>query len=281
MTDMKTELERASGLVDIPDGAFERLAVRRQRADRRQRLAALIVAGVVAAGSLGGLVALMGRLDERSRGAAARWEPGRRLELRPGEYFYLRVTSDEEAVDGWTRDVETWWAPDGSGEVLNRSTRQDKYPYPPSGVYRTGEFPEPYDVRSLSMDPEILAAQLREGTFEGHIALLLETPYASPDLRAAVFEVASALEGVRVIEDVRDPAGRSAIALETSERDGSFTATWRTYFDPGTHQPIAWTFDSSRGGSAWILLDSAIVDARGERPGPDEWLVPPAGEDAP
>ena len=52
-------------------------------------------------------------------------------------------------------------------------------------------------------------------------------------------------------------------------------ATWRTYFDPGTHQAIAWTFSSSRGGSAWLLLESAIVDEAGAVPRLDEWLVPP------
>jgi hypothetical protein len=209
----------------------------------------------------------------------AGWQSTRRLELQPGEYFYLRVESDE-AEDGWVRDVQTWWATDGSGEVRNRSTRQDKYPYPPSGVYGEGEFPEPYDLSWLSTDPEVLAAQLREATFGGDFALP-ETPYASPEVRAALFEVASTSEGVTVIQDVHDSAGRRAIALETSERDGAFTATWRTYFDPGTHQAIAWTYSSSRGGSAWLLLESAIVDEAGALPRPDEWLVPPLEGAAP
>jgi hypothetical protein len=82
-----------------------------------------------------------------------------------------------------------------------------------------------------------------------------------------------------VIEDVRDPAGRPAVALERSERTGGDVSTWRTYFDPGTHQAIAWTFSSSRGGSAWILLESAIVDAPGDAPEPGQWLAPPTDED--
>lgn len=280
MTGVRTELRRASRLVDVPDRSFERLVERRERARRRQRIVTLAVALIVAAGSLGGVGLLMSRLDVGSADVGAGWEPSRRLALRPGEYFYLRVTSDE-AEDGHIRDLETWWAPDGSGEVRNRSTRQDKYPYPPSGVYGDGEFPEPYDVSSLSTEPEVLAAQLREGTFEGAVALLLETPYLSPGLRAALFEVASGLEGVTVIEGAHDPAGRQAIALETSELDSEDSATWRTYFDAGTHQAIAWTFESSRGGSAWILLDSAIVDGPGTRPDADDWLVPPIGAGAP
>jgi hypothetical protein len=275
MTDVKTRLQEAGRLVTLPDRPFDRLVERRRQARRRQRITTLAVGILVAAGSLGGVGLLMFGLDDGSRDVAAGWEPSRRLALLPGEYFYLRVTSDE-AVDGWVRDVETWWAPDGSGEVRNRSTRQDKYPYPPTGVYGEGEFPELYDLSWLSTDAEVLAAQLREGTFGG--VGLSEIPYASPEVRAALFEVASTSEGVTAIEDAHDPAGRLAIALETSERDGADTFTWRTYFDPGTHQALAWAFESSRGGSAWILLESAIVDAQGERPDIGEWLAPPVEE---
>jgi hypothetical protein len=273
MTDVKTRLREACRLVSPPDRPFDRLVERRDRARRRGRVIALVVAVSVAAGVVGGGLFLLNGIDDGSENAGAAWEPNRRLALRPGEYFYLRITSDR-AEDGHIRDEETWWAPDGSGEVRNRSTRQDKYPYPPTGIYEEGAFPEPYDVSSLT-DPEVLAARLGDGTFDGAIVLVLETPYATPELRAAVFEVASGLGGVTVIEDVLDPAGRTAIALETSERDGAFTATCRTYFDPGTHQALAWTFESTRGGSAWILLESAIVDAPGVAPEPDGWLVPP------
>ncbi len=273
MTDVKTRLQEAGRLVNLPDRPFERLVERRARAHRRNRVISLVVALAVAGGVVGGGLFLLNGIDDPAKDAGAGWQPTRRLALLPGEYFYLRVTSDE-AVDGHIRDLETWWAPDGSGEVRNRSTRQDKYPYPPSGVYAEDEFPEPYDLSWLSADTEVLAAQLREATFRGDFGLP-ETPYASPEVRAALFEVASESAGVTVIEDTYDPAGRLAIALETSERDGAFTATWRTYFDPGTHQALAWTFESTRGGSALILLESAIVDASGERPDLDEWLVPP------
>jgi hypothetical protein len=274
MDDVRDRLKRASELVAPFERPFDRMIERRDRKRRSQRLASAAVAFAVAAAAVGGGVLLLSRLGQDPHDApGSGWQPTRRLELQPGEYFYLRVESDE-AEDGWVRDVQTWWATDGSGEVRNRSTRQDKYPYPPSGVYGEGEFPEPYDLSWLSTDPEVLAAQLREATFGGDFALP-ETPYASPEVRAALFDIASTSEGVTVIEDVHDPAGRQAIALETSERDGAFMATWRTYFDPGTHQAIAWTYLSSRGGSAWLLLESAIVDEAGALPRPDEWLVPP------
>jgi hypothetical protein len=280
MDDVRDRLKRASELVAPFERPFDRMIERRDRRRRSQRLASAAVAFAIAAAAVGGGMVLLSRLGEDPHDAPGTgWQSTRRLELQPGEYFYLRVESDE-AEDGWVRDVQTWWATDGSGEVRNRSTRQDKYPYPPSGVYGESEFPEPYDLSWLSTDPEVLAAQLREATFGNDFALP-ETPYASPEVRAALFDVASTSEGVTVIEDVHDSAGRRAIALETSERDGAFTATWRTYFDPGTHQAIAWTYSSSRGGSAWLLLESAIVDEAGEMPRPDEWLVPPLEGAAP
>jgi hypothetical protein len=276
MSDVRERLRNATEFVTLPKRPFERLLERKGRKRRSQRLASAAVAFAVAASAVGGGMVLLSMLGQDLHDAPGTgWQPTRRLALRSGEYFYLRVESDE-AEDGWLRDVQTWWATDGSGEVRNRSTRQDKYPYPPSGVYGKGEFPEPYDLSWLSTDPEVLAAQLRKATFAGDFALP-ETPYASPEVRAALFETASTSEGVTVIEDVHDSAGRPAIALETSERDGAFTATWRTYFDPGTHQAIAWTFSSSRGGSASLLLESAIVDDAGAVPRPDEWLVPPLG----
>jgi hypothetical protein len=280
MDDVRDRLKRASELVAPFERPFDRMIERRDRKRRSQRLASAAVAFAIAAAAVGGGMVLLSRLGQDPYDSPGTgWQSTRRLELQPGEYFYLRVESDE-AEDGWVRDVQTWWATDGSGEVRNRSTRQDKYPYPPSGVYGEGEFPEPYDLSWLSTDPEVLAAQLREATFGGDFALP-ETPYASPEVRAALFEVASTSEGVTVIQDVHDSAGRRAIALETSERDGAFTATWRTYFDPGTHQAIAWTYSSSRGGSAWLLLESAIVDEAGALPRPDEWLVPPLEGAAP
>ena len=287
MTEVKTRLQEAGRLVTLPDRPFDRLVERRGRERRRQRITTLTVGLLVAVGSLGGVGLLMSRLDDGSRDVGAGWEPSRRLALRPGEYFYLRVTSDE-AVDGHVRDVETWWAPDGSGEVRNRSTRQDKYPYPPSGSYEAGEFPvEIRDVAELSTNPDELAAQLLherwdwagpagpERMFEITTVLTLEAPYATPRLRAALFAVTSAADGVTVVADARDPAGRLGIALETSERDGMDTAVWTLYFDPDTHQAIAWTFESTRGGSAWILLESAIIVESGRQPGAEEWLMPP------
>jgi len=274
MDDVRTQLQRAGELVEVPDHAWDRLVERRNRSHRRQRMAALAVAVVVGVATIGGVAVLLAPLDENPTSAGSDWEPGGGIELRPGEYFYVRITSSDLG-DRHIRDEETWWALDGSGEVRNRSTREDKYPYPPSGAYGPGEFPMlAVGVEGLSTDPDVLARELDEAPYEWSL-LLLETPYASPTLRAAIFDVARGRPEVRLIEETRDPANRPAIALETSERDGDDTATWRVYFDPGTHQALAWTFESSRGGAAWQLIESGIVDGAGVRPVGDEWLAPP------
>lgn len=271
MDKVRTALKRTHALVLVPARPFERLLDRRDRARRRQRLAAFVVAGAIALAAVGGATSVMTGLDRGgSWRSAAGWHPVRSLALRSDQSFYLRVESSDLG-DGHVRDEETWWAPDASGEVRNRGTRLDKYPYPPSGRYARGSFPTFLaGISSLSTDPRILAGQLEEAPFDWQM-LLLDAPSASPELRAAVFDVATGLDGVRVIEGVRDPAGRDAVAVAWSDD----AADWRMFFDPGTHQAIAWTYRSPRGDEVWQLFESGIVDTTGERPDADQWLFPP------
>jgi hypothetical protein len=285
MDDVRDRLKRASELVAPFERSFDRMIERRDRKRRSQRLASAAVAFAIAATAVGGGTVLLSRLGQGPLDSpGAGWQSTRRLELQPGEYFYLRVESSDLG-DGHVRDEETWWALDGSGEVRNHSTRQGKYPYPPDGTYGEGDFPIWIpNVSDLSTDPVILAAQLREDPWNwgepaepkqlwGVIrSLLFESPYAAPELRAAVFEVTTGIDGVVVEESERDPAGRPAVRVRFSRASEGM---WDLYFDPGTHQALAWTFNSTRGGYVWELVESGIVDAAGARPEADQWLVPP------
>lgn len=290
MTDARERLRRASERLSPPDRVFERLLERRDRKRRHERVAAATVALVIAFAVIGGgLTLLSGLLGERVKpGGEAAEQIDPRLVLDAGEYFYLRIRSSEGA-DGWIRDEATWWAPDGSGEVRNNSTRQDKYPSPPTGVYDAGEFPAELfagkDVSQLSTDPKKLATQLRtespytdiltghpepERTWRVITILLLDYPNVTPDLRAALLEVAAGLEGVRRADHVEDPGGRSATALSfTSEQD---PITWTASFDPATRQLMAWTSVYEDNTPAWIVLESAVVDTSGVQPTAEEWL---------
>jgi hypothetical protein len=286
MSDVRDRLRNASEHVVLPDRPFDRMVERRDRKRRGQRLASAAVAFAIAAAAVGGGVILLSRMgQDQVVDTGGGWHSTKALALHPGEYSYLRVESSE-AVDGQIRDEETWWGLDGSGEVRNRSTRQDKYPYPPSGTYGPGAFPIWSDVSDLSPDPSVLAAQLRQepwNHFEGQPEsdrmwdlvsfLLTELPTAPPDLRAALFDVARRIEGVTLTEAVRDPVGREAISLTFS--DLKHGATWMMFFDPGTHQAMAWTFSSDRGGESWEIFESGIVDAAGAKPEGEQWLVPP------
>jgi hypothetical protein len=284
MSDVRERLRNATELVTLPERPFERLLERRDRRRGSQRLASAVVAFAIAAAAVGGGVFVLSKLGPDQVDTGGGWRSTKALVLRPGEYFYLRVESSQ-AQDGRIRDEETWWGLDGSGEVRNRSTRQDKYPYPPSGTYGAGAFPIWSDVSDLSTDPSMLAAQLRQepwNQFEGQPEpermwdlvsfLLTELPTCTPDLRAALFDVAQDIEGVTLTTN-EDPVGREAVSLAFS--DARHGATWTMFFDPGTHQAMAWTFTSDRGGESWVVFASGIVDASGARPEREQWLAPP------
>jgi len=278
MDDVRERLQRASMYVSLPDRPFVRLIGRRDRKQRRQRVMSAAVALGVAVTAVGGGLAILSGLEKEPSVPSVGG-----LSLRPGEYFYLRIQSSE-AVDGHIRDLETWWSTVGSGEVRNRSTRQDKYPTPLSGRFGPGEFP--IDVAAsedLSSDPDALAAQLHDDPWAGQAAdqpeglwdvityILLEAPNVPADVRAALFEVAQDVPGVTTIEDTEDRLGRSAVALEFSIDGGR----WTMHFDPRTHQLIAWSFTYRAGPVSWMVLESGIVEAPGMRPRGDDWLVSP------
>jgi hypothetical protein len=285
MDDVRDRLRNASEFVTLPDRPFDRMVERRDRRRRGQRLASAVVAFAIAAAAVGGGVILLSRLGPDRVDSGGGWRSTKTLALRPGDYFYLRVESSE-AVDGHIRHEETWWGLNGSGEVRNRSTRKDKYPYPPSGSYGPGAFPIWSDVSELSTDASVLAAQLRQEPWNHFYGqpesermwdlvsfLLTELPTPTPNLRAALFDVARDIEGVTVTQNDRDPVDRAAISLSFSDpRNG---AMWRLYLDPGTHQPLAWTFTSDRGGESWVVFGSGIVDSVGAKPEGEQWLVPP------
>ncbi len=285
MSDVRDRLKSATEFITLPEQPFERLLQRRDRRRRSQRLASALVAFAIAAAATGGGLFVLSRLGEDQVDAGVGWHSTKALALQPGEYFYLKIESSQEA-DGRVRDEETWWGLDGSGEVRDRSTRQDKYPYPPSGTYGPGAFPIWSDVSDLSSDPTVLAVQLRQepwNHFEGQPEsermwdlvsfLLTELPTTTPELRAALFDVARDIEGVTLADDEKDPVGRKAISLTFS--DARHGATWSMFFDPGTHQSMAWTFSSDRGGESWVVFGSGIVSAAGAKPEGEQWLVPP------
>lgn len=285
-------LRRASRAVQPPNQPLEGLHRRRETKRRRERHAAAILAvAVFVAGVGGSLFALRGVWGGQRIGTASGWTPDRTLELQPGQYFYLKGTvfgtGDTSRIH-----QETWWSPDGSGELLFDTDRPDKYlPWPPEGVYGKDEFPVE-DLSSLSTDPVILEEQLRERAAEEGTSVwrtivdltnFERFPNALPQLRAALFDVAAGLEGATREDDIEDPVGRDAISLAITDDDGldgEDGHRWELFFDPGTHQLMAQAVVFGEGQPVpFLILESGVVDARGAEPTDDQLLFPrPARE---
>jgi hypothetical protein len=292
--ELSARLRQASRVVRSPEDPLERLNRRRVVKRRRERLGAAAIAAALVAVAVGGsLFALTGVWGGRRVGTAAGWAPDRSLELLPGQYFYLKGTIVGTG-DGSRIVQETWWAPDGSGELRFRTNRSDKYvPYPPEGVYGKGQFPLPNqeDLSSLSTDPPILEVQLRERADGNGVTLwrtilrLLDaegSPQALPELRAALFAVAADLDGVARQDGIEDPVGRDSVSLSFVDRGEcvrSECAHWVLYFSPGTHQMMAESVGFDAEPVPFLVIESAIVDSNGAVPTEGQRLFPVASRD--
>jgi hypothetical protein len=289
-------LRRASRAVRAQEDPLERLYRRRAIRRHRERLSAAGIAIVLLAVAVGGSLFALGGVwgGHGPVGMSSGWTPDRPLGLRPGQYFYLKGTTLETG-DGSRIVQETWWAPNGSGELRFDTNRPDKYvPYPPEGIYGEGEFTPPNqdDLSSLSTDPKILEVQLREradrsgDTLWRTILILLDferSPTALPELRAALFEVAAGLGGVTRRDHIEDPVGRDAVSLALMEMvqrvdDSGNPAVsamrWALFFDPGTHQLMAEAVGFDGPPNPFLVLESAIVSSSGAEPSTDQFLFP-------
>jgi hypothetical protein len=295
MPDVKERLVAAGSAMRPPEDPFDRLLKRRDRRGRNQRVAAGAVAGLMALAVLGGgLFALSHLGPEKARKVASGPESDPTLVVGPGQYFYLDATRylGEDGAKVWET---TWWATDSSGTVESRTNRPDKYSPLDSGTYSPDEFPVgEKDYSELSTDPDVLAEQLRErsssdgaspqpdvtpggglpletGQLWRAVRFLLDQPNVVPQLRAALFQVASGVNGVKTVEHAVDPGGRPAVALELTSEE----IAWTLYFDPASRQLMA-THSVYDSGEAYNVFDSAIVDSNGAEPTADQWLFPPA-----
>src|SRR2546427_12572903 len=227
--ELREHLRRVSRAARVAEDPVERLYRRRTAKRRQERLTAAVIAIVLFVGAVGGALFAVRGVWDNHRGipGSGQWTPDRPLELLPGQYFYLRGTTF--GFDGSRQDQQTWWAPDGSGELLFSTNRPDKYkPYPAEGVYGKGALPLPFqdDLSLLSTDPKVLEEQVRERADRNGDSMwravlnLLDfegSPEALPELRAALFDVAAGLDGVTREDAVEDPVGRDAVALRADE----------------------------------------------------------------
>lgn len=305
MTDLREELRRASHRVAPPGDGFQRLVARRNRRRRNDRVAAGLVALTVAVAGIGGAVFALraSAPDEREPVIGVPGsgdDSGRRVEMRPGEYLYVKTVIISKTGRS---EVETWWALDGSGRI--ESVAGDpRYGVPASEGFDPGEFPVWSDLSGLSADPVVLAQQLRDRSAPGGASpqpavtpgpghteesgglwravdnLLFDMPNTTPDVRAALYEVARGIAGVEQVDGAEDPVGRAAILL----RFMSEGANRELYVDPTSLQPMAIvdiSVDDEWGPLFRIVVLAGLVDSTEQVPTAEEAFFPAPIEDFP
>jgi hypothetical protein len=291
--------------------SFDRLQRRRSRKQRNERvLAASISLVLVGALVTGSLVVLRSAHTGHGSPAAGgnggiglgAGNQGRvaPLGLQPGQYLYERQTLTQ---NGDTFTTETWWATDGSGRMRitcsNGTCQLDPntdYGSPGDHTYGPGQFPTDSVLTGLSTDPSTLQGQLLDRTAPGGhspepnfspgpeltpgvtvgslldaIENILNDPNDQPDLGAAVYQVASTTQGVKVETSQSDPAGRAATILVLPGIDGGSPSNW--YFDPSTNLVMGY---GPADGSREFTFDQGIVDSTDVTPSGSQWLFPPA-----
>jgi len=236
----------------------------RPRPVRRAALAAGLGVAVVTAGLWflpGREPAAAATLRAAARTAAVQPGPA---PLAPGEYWYTRSElvvgpaplppgeepgpEHEAAAEPVRR--ESWTALDGSGRLLEAPQSGPAfwdYAFGPGDEGRVEGVVDSYEeLLALPTDPEALAERLADGpdtddrpaeveAFANAASLLGEAP-APPALRAALFEVVAAIDGVELLGEVTDPAGRPGTGVALVDE---FGVRHELVFDPATAQPLA------------------------------------------
>lgn len=255
--------------------------------------AGLAVSALLPAGDTGGPGSAAAAVLLRAAHAAASQPstapPG------PGQFVYTKSQSSYEntAVVGGqtinffqTQTREIWIAPDGSGRLRESdgpprfATSADEAAwiaagkpdldaqpgdstFGPGGLYY-------FDLSKLPTDPAQLKQQIEDRSVEGGppgdaetftiIGDLLRETYVSPDLRAAIYTVASELPGVQLLGTVQDQLGRSGTGVAYVSNGISH----ELIFDPQTSALLAeQTVDESSGTVVdWTsYLSSGVVDS--------------------
>jgi hypothetical protein len=214
------------------------------------------------------------------------------LELRPQSYGGER----NQYIFTVKADVEFWLGNDRSGgrdttiEQVGFVSPLDREnwikagsPTPPAvgptepERYGPGELAV-YAVDQLPTDPEALRNAIEHGDVIGTapgdvnllktIGTLLSQENLSPALRQALFAVAATIPSVTVQYDVKDYAGRPAVAVTATDESGDS----KLFFDQSSAQLFGTSVDypAADGRPAFTewraYLDSGIVSSIGERP---------------
>jgi hypothetical protein len=225
----------------------------------------------------------------------------------PGQYLYTRSESAPTQLyvvgDGTTFMFiqpsvrQTWTGPDGSGRILNTSgavtfpTEADRARWIAAGspdLYENvteDEFFGPdgllyADYADLPTDPEELLELIERreivgvggpnGDWETFVIIgdLLRGTYTSPEVRAALYQVAADLPGVELVGEVVDGTGRPGVAVAYTNMNSDAPSRTELIFDPRTAALL---------GRNEVLVADSTVDVESGGPGAIYGGVGPAG----
>lgn len=289
---------------------------RKRRTSRIASLAmALVVTAAGVAGAVVAL-GHTGSARHGGAGLSNGGNNGPNLVASPGQYYYSKtqIYYDEYApgetdlgTQGpWT--IEMWFGTDASGRAVfvdDKAASAQSVSYgwdgPPDKTYGAGQMPLE-DLSNLPTDPNELYDRLMQRSMPGGASpnpiptsspgrseqdtALLRTlqdlfdegeQYTPPAVRAAMFDVASKLDGVQTVGDETDPVGRPAIGLkwEISYQGPPSLVEW--FFDPSSKQLMAETW--SQDGKVIegrVVTEAGIADSTQAAPNSENEFFPPA-----
>jgi hypothetical protein len=256
-------------------------------------VAALVVVSPFGAGPAAAELRRLGVLASSSQAlepTEGQYVLARAQELRTEGLVLLPTNVEMRVLSSLT--METWIAPDGSGFRRTSwissdfATTADREAWEAAGrpdilpkagdveVNRFGPDDAPWvDVSALPTNPDELITALREEaavpTDDQAFAVIgsvLSQGDATPELRAALLEVAARLDGVQLIGDVTDPLGRAGVALAADGIERT-----QLVFDPETSYLLATeTYQINGDGSidpnaTWAAYEPATVVDSGPR----------------
>jgi hypothetical protein len=288
MPDTKPLIERAGR--DAPPASFslDDIRRRRDRAQRRRRLASGIVAGGVTLAVVAFVLVAFGPLGDVERVQVphggiglppATKDP---VTVAPNAYTYQHLvlsdsyqcaSPDQSEGPDTQLDMQSWWRADGSGRIAV-DTKQNYGIH--AGTFGPGEFHTEGDLSEFPLGTDALRAflldrsgadgasprpdvtpspgvPLEEGLLWNSIQDYLgSTQYlnTTPALRASMLEVLATVPMVNVDLQARDPAGREAIAL----RFTAYAQDVVVFVDPATHDFLGMTEVYPEDGSTGTVL---------------------------
>lgn len=210
---------------------------------------------------------------ERLAAVAASTPPGwqSRYAYAKARTLYMATAADPPPFSVLIPSVrESWIAADGSGRIWETAgapiffDERDRARWTATGGWtakraptdrRFGPRPFWAEETRLPTDPDRLLEVLREkaesenpppedgysieGEMLEEISSLLHSPAASPALRAALYRVMAKIDGVELVGDVTDPAGRAGVALSGPAFYGRDFARRLLIIDPHTSSVLA------------------------------------------